>query len=129
MTTSSSEAIDWPRRRLLKGLAAAAGASLGGCASAGTSAPTIEAAGAASPPAAADPFRQLAAQLADPDAAISTGQAWVAFCDALKPLARHVTGEAVQGDLQAQTEGVRCLGRLVSLGLDRFMENADPRSP
>jgi len=78
---------------------------------------------------APEAVRPLVEDLAAPDHAISTGDAWVAFCDALKPLAGHVTGPAAGDDLQLQTEGMRALGRLVSLGLDRFVEHADPRSP
>ncbi|MBJ18317.1 MAG: DUF1214 domain-containing protein [bacterium] len=113
------------RRQLLAsstGLALATGtsATLSGCASiatrvAATSAP--------------EAVRPLIHQMADPAAAVSSGEAWVAFCDALKPLARHVTGPESLGDLQIQTEGIRCLSRLVSLGLDRFLEHGDPRHP
>lgn len=67
--------------------------------------------------------------LRDPAAAVASGDAWVRFCDALKPLARHVTGPESLGDLQVQTEGLRCLGRLVALGLDSFVEHGDPRYP
>ncbi len=38
-------------------------------------------------------------------------------------------GKASGGDLQLQTEGLRALGRLIGLGLDRFVEHADPRHP
>jgi len=71
----------------------------------------------------------LRQQLPNPEAAISTGEAWVAFCDSLKPLARHVTGEESLGNAQIQAEGIRCLSRLVSLGLDRFLEHGNPRHP
>jgi len=113
------------RRQLLAsstGLALTAGASatLAGCASVATRA------AATSPPEA---VRPLIHQMADPDEAISSGEAWVAFCEALKPLVRHVTGPESLGDLQIQTDGIRCLSRLVSLGLDRFIEYGDPRHP
>lgn len=74
-------------------------------------------------------IRPLIEDLARPERAVSTGEAWVAFCDALKPLANHITGPYSQDDLQLRTEGLRALGRLVSLGLDRFVEHGDPRRP
>jgi hypothetical protein len=87
---------------------------------------------AAVPAVAATPqetLPTLVQQLADPEAAISSGEAWIAFCDALKPLASHVTGPESLGNPQIQAEGIRCLSRLVSLGLDRFLEHGDPRHP
>ncbi len=113
------------RRQLLASstglaLTAGTGVSLAGCASVATQV------AATTTPEAVQP---LIHQLANPAHAISTGEAWVAFCDALKPLARHVTGPESLADLQIQTEGIRCLSRLVSLGLDRFLEHGDPRHP
>jgi hypothetical protein len=112
------------RRQLLAsstGLALAAGTtSLSGCAS------TATRIAARSFPEAVRPLVQ---QMADPEEAISSGDAWVAFLDALKPLARHVTGPESLGNQLNQTEGIRCLSRLVSLGLDRFLEHGDPRHP
>ena len=55
--------------------------------------------------------------------------AWERFCDSLKPLARHVSGGPALEDPLLRTEGLRCLSRLVSLGLDRFLEHGDPRFP
>ena len=113
------------RRALLArstGLAAGVGASamLPGCAA------TATRIAATSAPEA---VRPLIHAMADPAAAVASGDAWVDFCEALKPLARHVTGPASLGDLQIQTDGLRALGRLVSLGLDRFVEHSDPRHP
>jgi len=78
---------------------------------------------------APEAVRPLIHDLADPDQAVASGDAWIAFCDALKPLAAHVTGPESLGNLQIQTDGLRLLGRLVGLGLDRFMEHGDPRHP
>lgn len=109
-------------------LLAASGAALtGGTACESLSPRTIAARAAAR--SAPEDVRPLIEDMAVPDRAISTGEAWIAFCDALKPLADHVVGESSNGDLQLQTEGLRALGRLVSLGLDRFVEHADPRHP
>lgn len=78
---------------------------------------------------AASPREAAAAMMADPAAAVSSGQMWEQFCDALKPLGQRVGAEHTHGDFLTQVEGIRCLSRLVALGLDRFLEYADPRHP
>ena len=65
----------------------------------------------------------------DPSGAVESGALWEQFCEALKPLARHVAGPDAPKDMLARTEGIRCLSRLVSLGLDRFLEYGDPLHP
>ena len=78
---------------------------------------------------AASPREAAAAMMADPAAAVSSGQMWEQFCDALKPLGQRVGAEHTHGDFLTQVEGIRCLSRLVALGLDRFLEYTDPRHP
>ena len=104
---------DWTRRELMAG-----GAGLA-IAAAGT---PVARSAAASPPAAS-PQASAAAAAAQGTAA------WENFCDSLKPLARHVSGGPALEDPLLHTEGIRCLSRLVSLGLDRFLEHGDPRYP
>jgi hypothetical protein len=65
----------------------------------------------------------------DPTEAVQSGVAWEQFCEALKPLGRHIVGPDSPDDLLLRTEGIRCLSRLVSLGLDRFLEHGDPTYP
>ncbi|HEB90906.1 MAG TPA: DUF1214 domain-containing protein [Deltaproteobacteria bacterium] len=132
--SEEAETIDLRRRHLLVGLAAGAGASLAGCAgleSSAQAAATAAQGASGGGDAARIPsgFRRLAGQLADPPAAVSKGEAWIEFCESLKPLARLVTGPESFGERQNQTEGLRCLARLVALGFDRFLENGDPRHP
>lgn len=64
-----------------------------------------------------------------PERAVESGALWEQFCETLKPLARHVAGGAAPDDPLARVEGLRCLSRLVSLGLDRFLEYGDPLFP
>lgn len=54
---------------------------------------------------------------------------WQAFCTALAPLAARVTTGPGAREALDQREGIRCLARLVALGLDRFLEAGDPRFP
>ena len=108
------------RRQILSAGAGVAvmAASAPGLGQASAEAPGVSAVTGAAPPppsAAAD--------------AVASGEAWVRFCEQLKPLARHVTGPESLGRLLNQTEGLRCLGRLVSLGLERFVEHGDPQFP
>ena len=125
MKQSNDEAAGLTRRALLarataSALTASAAVAASGCAAIGTRAAAL---------GAPEAVRPLIHNLADPANAISTGDAWVAFCDSLKPLASHVTGPSSLGELQIQTEGIRLLGRLVGLGLDRFVEHGDPEHP
>ena len=125
MKQSNDEAAGLTRRALLarataSALTASAAVAASGCAAIGTRAAAL---------GAPEAVRPLIHNLADPADAISTGDAWVAFCDSLKPLASHVTGPSSLGELQIQTEGIRLLGRLVGLGLDRFVEHGDPEHP
>lgn len=65
-----------------------------------------------------------------PEAMVQSGAGWEAFCEALKPLARHIVGDgAPEANLVTRTEGMRCLSRLLALGLDRFLEYGDPTHP
>ena len=107
---------------------AAGGATIAGSAACGAG--SSRATGTRVGSGAADDWRgPLIQDLATPESAISTGEAWVAFCDSLKPLANHIVGPSSEDDLQLRTDGLRALGRLVSLGLDRFVEHGDPRHP
>ncbi|MEZ4216321.1 MAG: DUF1214 domain-containing protein [Myxococcota bacterium] len=107
-------------------LATGAAMALAGVAPRAAAAP-----GAASPPGAAPgpaadgpPVAGAAAAMpADADAL------WARFCDALRPLVGRLDPTLSAGDPVTQVEGVRCLARLVALGLDRFVEHADPRHP
>lgn len=59
----------------------------------------------------------------------SPERVWQAFCAALAPLAGRVTTGASSRDALDQREGIRCVARLVALGLERFLEAGDPRFP
>lgn len=125
MERSDEELPGLTRRALLAkatagALTASATVAASGCAVVGTHAAAL---------GAPEAVRPLIHDLANPADAVSSGDAWVAFCDSLKPLAQHVTGPSSLGDLQIQTEGIRLLGRLVGLGLDRFVENGSPEHP
>ena len=54
---------------------------------------------------------------------------WEKFCDALRPLAAHLGRPIGASDPLTDLEGVRCLSRLVALGLDQVLEYADPKHP
>ncbi len=125
MDPSKDKAPVLTRRALLaqttaSALTASAAIAATGCATVGTRAAAL---------GAPEAVRPLIHTLANPADTISSGEAWVAFCDSLKPLANHVTGPSSLGDLQIQTEGIRLLGRLVGLGLDRFVEHANAEHP
>ena len=122
---SNNEAPGLTRRALLArttvtALTASAAVAASGCAAVGTRAAAL---------GAPEAVRPLIHDLANPADAISSGDAWVAFCDSLKPLASHVTGPSSLGNLQIQTEGIRLLSRLVGLGLDRFVEHGSAEHP
>lgn len=125
MGASGEEIQGLTRRALLARTTAAAITASSAVAASGCAAVGTRAAALSAPQA----VRPLIHHLANPAAAISSGDAWVAFCDSLKPLAKHVTGPSSLGNLQIQTEGIRLLGRLVGLGLDRFVEHANAEHP
>ena len=99
----------WTRRELLAGGAGLAWlgvAATAGCTTTPTAEATSAGAGSGPHPAAAPPTLRDA--FSDPVAAIDSGEAWVAFCEALKPLARHVTGpEAAEDPLARLASGLR----------------------
>ena len=111
----ASESLPLTRRGFLarSTALAAGGAAVAGCDTLSARAMATRVAARSAPEA----VRPLIHDLADPERAVSTGEGWIAFCDALKPLATHVVGQASGGDLQLQTEGLRALGRLIGLGL------------
>lgn len=55
--------------------------------------------------------------------------AWEAFCDRMKTLGRTIVGEGFPTDELDRLEGVRHLSRMVTLGLNLFVEHDDPEFP
>jgi len=58
-----------------------------------------------------------------------TVAAWEAFCDRMKDLGRTLVGEGFPDEQLAQLEGIRHLSRMVTLGLNLFVEHDDPEFP
>jgi hypothetical protein len=52
---------------------------------------------------------------------------WERYCEALRGLGALL--DAIGGDALDRIEGVRCLSRLAALGLDQWVEHADPERP
>lgn len=71
----------------------------------------------------------IKAAVSEGAASLGTANLWGQFCDAIRPLAQRVSPSLSPDDPTTQVEGIRCLSRLVSLGLDRFVEHGDPRYP
>lgn len=117
--SESGKGEAWTRRELIAGGTGLAIAAAGG--TVGKSAAADSHAAAA---ASAQPIPAIASA-----ARAQSAATWERFCDSLKPLARHVSGGPALEDPLLRTEGLRCLSRLVSLGLDRFLEHGDPRYP
>ncbi|MGB5810639.1 MAG: hypothetical protein WBG86_08925 [Polyangiales bacterium] len=54
---------------------------------------------------------------------------WGTFCDRMKTLGERILGDGFPEDPQGQTEGIRHLTRMVTLGLNLFVECDDPEFP
>lgn len=68
-------------------------------------------------------------QTADAPTTTPERAAWNAFCDRLRDLGAQLEAPGVPDYPGARAEGLRALGRLVALGLDRFVEFADTAHP
>ena len=60
---------------------------------------------------------------------IVDGSVWDEFCDTLKRAGAVVRRDGSPADPFDQAEGYRYLSRLVRLGLEKFVEHADPATP
>lgn len=55
--------------------------------------------------------------------------AWATFCDRMKELGRTIVGDGFPEDELDRVEGLRHLSRMVTLGLNLFVEYDDPEFP
>ena len=63
------------------------------------------------------------------DRRVLTGEAWAEFCDTLKGAGAAVLAGGAPEDALSQAEGYRYLSRLARVGLEAFVECADPCAP
>jgi hypothetical protein len=63
------------------------------------------------------------------DRRIMTGEAWEAFCDALKRAGRLVLADGVPASARDRAEGFRYLTRLLAAGITTCVEHADGDAP
>lgn len=67
--------------------------------------------------------------MADHNERISTGQSWTDFCRALEKAGDVILREKAPNTLLDRAEGWRYLTRLTRIGLEMFVESADPDFP
>jgi hypothetical protein len=60
---------------------------------------------------------------------VVSGEAWADFCDTLKSAGAAVLAAGAPEDALSQAEGYRYLSRLARVGLESFVECADPCAP
>jgi len=60
---------------------------------------------------------------------LMSGQAWAEFCDRMKALGQEISSDKYPGDPLARAEGVRHLARMMMLGLQWRLEDANPDYP
>jgi hypothetical protein len=60
---------------------------------------------------------------------VVSGEAWAEFCDTLKSAGAAVLAAGAPEDALSQAEGYRYLSRLARVGLESFVECADPCAP
>lgn len=60
---------------------------------------------------------------------VVSGEAWAEFCDTLKSAGAAVLAAGAPDDALTQAEGYRYLSRLARVGLESFVECADPCAP
>jgi len=60
---------------------------------------------------------------------LASGEAWDAFCEALRSAGRTITGPGSPEDPFDRAEGFRYLARLTRAGLETFLEHSDPLAP
>ncbi len=65
----------------------------------------------------------------DHTAQTDSGDAWDAFCDAVKAAGKLVDSTHAPQDPQTRAEGYRYLSRMLRAGLESFVEGGDPRFP
>ncbi|MEM7433743.1 MAG: DUF1214 domain-containing protein [Myxococcota bacterium] len=65
----------------------------------------------------------------DDKGAVTLATEWAAFCERMKALGQRMMSEDFPQDPEDQAEGIRHLSRMVTLGLNLFVEYDDPEFP